>query len=99
LSNAFDQLIWQTAGRHGVEPQLVKAIGPRPEHAKIEVDLRVGAHGDRTHQEGSCFVSMSAIPPRTGVGVSANSDRPCRPTTVQPVAMPTAEPNSTSLRK
>jgi hypothetical protein len=26
LSNAFDQLIWQTAGRHGVDPPLVKAV-------------------------------------------------------------------------
>ena len=26
MSNAYDQLIWQTAGRHGVDPPLVKAI-------------------------------------------------------------------------
>lgn len=26
MSNAFDQIIWQVAGRHGVEPQLVKAV-------------------------------------------------------------------------
>lgn len=26
MTNAYDQLIWQTAGRHGVDPPLVKAI-------------------------------------------------------------------------
>jgi hypothetical protein len=26
LSNAYDQLIWETAGRHGVDPPLVKAV-------------------------------------------------------------------------
>lgn len=26
MSNAYDQLIWQTAGRHGVDPPLVKAV-------------------------------------------------------------------------
>jgi hypothetical protein len=44
-------------------------------------------------------VRATIMPPRTGTGVSANSDRPCLPTTVHPLDTPTAAPNRTSLRK
>ena len=38
-------------------------------------------------------------PPGIGTGATAKLDPPWRPTTVQPLAMPSEAPNSTSLRK
>ena len=42
---------------------------------------------------------LTMKPPGTGTGASAKFDFPWRPTTVQPLAMPSALPNKTSLRK
>jgi hypothetical protein len=42
-------------------------------------------------------VTDTAMPPRTGTGINAYVDRPWRPTTVQPLAMPSAPPATTSL--
>ena len=39
------------------------------------------------------------MPPCTAIGSRAYCDRPCRPTTVQPQAVPSAAPKTTSLRK
>lgn len=43
--------------------------------------------------------SAIMVPPRIGTGCNAYDSRPCLPTTVHPLAMPTAAPNMTSLRK
>ena len=44
-------------------------------------------------------MKVTIIPPRTGTGNITKLSRPWRPTTVQPDAMPSADPKRTSLRK
>ena len=53
----------------------------------------------RPSVDGVLRVNATIMPPRTGTGVTANCDRPWRPTTVHPLEMPTAAPNKTSLTK
>ena len=79
-------------GRSGQERVAVGANrSPSRAHLPARVFYRSGRAG--------ILATARNTPPRTGVGTSANLERPWLPTTVQPLAMPTAEPNTTSLRK
>lgn len=55
MSNAFDQLIWQVAGRHGVEPQLVKAV------IAAESSFRPNAHRDEPRIKDASYGLMQTL--------------------------------------